>query len=648
MASINRKPYEGASTITQSLLNECQDNLINGLRAIVEIEAPDGSIIRVSDRNMYIGEHFYEARTNFPQVTRSVGDWLGGALVFSEINLKLSNVDGKYNKYLPTGDDFSNWVGRDVNLKIGLDDSDGTYISVFAGTISNESGIGRDTKSINIKARNNMEKVNTSFPSTVFTNISNPKAADDVWGNPVPVVYGDWTQDVTQGGSSLPAIVVNGGDPIVNSETVPVEITIANPAIFTSARHRFSVGDKVVLSTAGTLPSGFSNEGEYYIASVNTDQFTLSATSGGSSIGASGSQSGSHEVIRAESQSLRNIQLQIADHQMQSLDTESVYLLLNDRFFNVPSSLITNVSTDKNYFEIQQDSSSFVIGEENYKYSSGDKFYLKAVGKAVDGGYNDSAVWIARDILKTYGGLVDSDFDDTWASFRDKGTISSTKARAYVDDEKQAMEYAVSLLEQVALEPFVNRDLKFSLNSLHFDDWDAEPSYTIRNWDVELGSMTPTIDSRNNFNRLRAVYNFLPNYDENAWSTPYFKNQDAITQQGSAVTKVLLYPNLYETDRVQYFASETLKLTSAFREVVTVRITPRGFLLDIGDFVYLNIDIGSIQYSDIPCMIRDISYDPKTLKIQLKLWSMAMIPFPNFEPSFTGIVGGFDANIIQE
>ena len=212
MSGKDRRPWESAAVIDQALLDYCQDNLLNGMESIIEITAPDGSIIRASDRNKYVGEHFYEALTNFPSVTRTVGDWLGTGLVFSEIDFELSNVDGRFNKFLPGGANFGTWVNRPVVLKIGLAEQAATYLTVFKGNITNEGGFSRSTKSIKIKARNELEKVNASFPTVVFTNLSHPKANESLWGKHVPLVYGDWTQEVTNGAASLPALVTNGAD----------------------------------------------------------------------------------------------------------------------------------------------------------------------------------------------------------------------------------------------------------------------------------------------------------------------------------------------------------------------------------------------------------------------------------------------------
>lgn len=647
MSGKDRRPWKTATVIDQPLLDYCQDNLLNGMESIIEITAPDGSIIRASDRNKYVGEHFYEALTNFPSVSRTVGDWLGSGLVFSEIDFELSNVDGRFNRFLPEGDDFGTWINLPVVLKIGLAEQAATYLTVFKGNITNEGGFSRSTKSIKIRARNELEKVNASFPTVVFTNLSHPKANDSLWGKHVPLVYGDWTVEVTNGAASLPALVTNGADPLVNGKQIPVTITNGSPAIFTSVRNRLDIGDSILLATSGTLPTGVTAGKKWVIAAPTVDTLTLSDSSGGPAINASGAQTGSHTLERDPSDPLENVKLTISINDLISFDSSRVFLRRADFYYRIPEPLIVNVGSGNKTFEINQDEATFQIEGENWKYDESDEFFVIAKGKDLSS-YSDNPVWIARDIMITYGGLISGNFDGSWVSFRDKGSVSSTKARAYLFEEANAMEYAISLLEQVQLEPFVNRDLLFSLNSLQFDDWVPSPSYKLRNWDLEKNSFQLAIDQRNNFNRMRAVYNYLPDKADNAWSTGYFRNQNAITQQGSTDTKVIVYPNLYQRDRVEYFAQETLKLASAFREVISCTVTPRAFLLDISDFLALNVQIGSSKFENVPAMIRDLGYDPANLKLTLTMWAMTMVPFPGWVPGNPGTVGGYSATIISE
>jgi hypothetical protein len=71
-------------------------------------------------------------------------------------------------------------------------------------------------------------------------------------------------------------------------------------------------------------------------------------------------------------------------------------------------------------------------------------------------------------------------------------------------------------------------------------------------------------------------------------------------------------------------------------------------LKDIGNWILLDVEIGSSTFSGVPCQIRDISYSPNGLKLPMRIWSFAMLPFGTWNPGYTGIVGGQSATIIAE
>lgn len=79
-----------------------------------------------------------------------------------------------------------------------------------------------------------------------------------------------------------------------NGSTSTVTITIASPGVVSWTAHGKNNGDVVVLRTTGALPTGLTAGTAYYIVNKATDTFQLSATSGGSAINTSGSQSGTH------------------------------------------------------------------------------------------------------------------------------------------------------------------------------------------------------------------------------------------------------------------------------------------------------------------------------------------------------------------
>jgi hypothetical protein len=82
------------------------------------------------------------------------------------------------------------------------------------------------------------------------------------------------------------------------SKVATVTITIASPAVVSYSSHPFAVGDQVVFSTTGALPTGLTAGTVYYVISAGfgANSFRVSATSGGTAVNTSGTQSGTQSV----------------------------------------------------------------------------------------------------------------------------------------------------------------------------------------------------------------------------------------------------------------------------------------------------------------------------------------------------------------
>lgn len=579
MSNDTRKQWEIATDLTQDFLDASQDNLVNKLELVVDIEKPDGSFIRASDRNKYIGGTFYEALLDFPVIRRTVGEYLSNQLEFSDLELELSNVDKRFNPDLPGGDDFDGWIGNSVTVRLGIDDELSTYRTIFDGFITEEGGFKRTVNSIVITARDKFDKLNKNFPSQVFTSTAYPNLEEDKENLVVPIIYGDWTTEVEPRMASIEAIVVNGADTSVNGEV------------------------------------DFSN----------------------------------------------NIELVIANHPLVSFDTTRVYLRRGEKVWLVDPSDVTGVSigTTPSFFEIVQESADLIAqtpdtDNQPLQFGSGDQFFVLVKGKDL-GSYDDNIISQARDILETYAGAVAGDFATNWSTVRDKASpavsaISSIKSRVWIQEPQNAMEYVLSLLEQVRVEVFADRDLKLRLLPLHFDEFEPAPDFNLENFDVVKDSFRPRIDERTNFNRAKGVFNFLPNRNENFRETAIYVNQPAVTQANKTISKKIVYPNLYVASDVENQVQETLKLASSYLENIDLELTPRSMLLDIGDFVKINVKIQSTEFTDVPALIREVGYDPSS-KVPMRIWSFQMVPFPGYRDGgneYPGTVGGSTATITEE
>jgi hypothetical protein len=334
------------------------------------------------------------------------------------------------------------------------------------------------------------------------------------------------------------------------------------------------------------------------------------------------------------------------------LDVENIYLKKGDAFFKVPSSDVTLLGGGNNRFTVAQKTPNLWVEDKEYTFASGDAFYVRVKGKDL-GLLSDNIVWQARDILTTYGNLANELFDANWLTLTDKAAPSQSaikfiKSRIYETEAKPVIQYVLSLLEQVRLEAYVSREQKLKLHSLHFEDWQVNAAFQLKNWDIVKDTFQPGIDERNNFNRARANFNFLPSRNENAAQTPILVNAASVTQIGKAISKQITFPNLYESEAVKAQLREILKISSSLLELGTFSVTWRSALRDIGDIISVNISIGSTVLDTVPVMIRDIGYDPAGLKLPLRVWILALCPFPAYQPGYPGTKGGFSAAITEE
>ncbi len=93
----------------------------------------------------------------------------------------------------------------------------------------------------------------------------------------------------------------DAGTVIVTNETrnATCTMTIASPAVVTKVAHGYVAGDQIMFRTTGALPTGVTAGTVYFViaAGIGADVFQFSATSGGSAINSSGTQSGVHTLV---------------------------------------------------------------------------------------------------------------------------------------------------------------------------------------------------------------------------------------------------------------------------------------------------------------------------------------------------------------
>lgn len=93
-------------------------------------------------------------------------------------------------------------------------------------------------------------------------------------------------------------------------------VTIASPAVFTSAEHELYEGDQIILETTGALPTGLTSDTVVYYVLRNgltnntfqvslTDNSQSSTTDTRTPIITTGSQSGTHTYFKVNRGSLK-------------------------------------------------------------------------------------------------------------------------------------------------------------------------------------------------------------------------------------------------------------------------------------------------------------------------------------------------------
>ena len=651
MAWSDRRPYEGATTLTQALLDACADNLAFRIESVAEIETPAGTI-RASDRNKYVGGTYYGARMQLPTVKRTIGEWLAPVLEFSTLQVSVSNVDGLYNNLMPGGANFSGWVGKSVEVRNGLFDISASYRRQFKGYVTEVGGFSRDSKSLTVVARDEFDRLNKTFPVDIWDRATWPKLGDNVVGTGVPVVYGDWTTATEPHPAMVPTVVVNGGDPFTDFRDRNMDLALGSPGSAISTAHGLDHNDMIEVDTNGTLPSPLTPGGTYYAVIVDLDTFGLATAPGGSPIALTGSQSGQHRFRAAAAAAREPVYCVVTTDTLRQLQRDQVYLKRGDGFYLVPATELSGWVSANNQFKVAQNTTVLWVDGKEYLYQGSDTFVVRCKGRDL-GGDSDNTVAIARDILERFGGAVAGDFHASWDAYKAKASpaqsaIATIKARVFEHEENQAMQYALSILEQVRLEAFIDAERQLKINAMHFEDWPTAPSFTVRNWDLERENFTPKIDDRNVFNRCAGDYNYSPLDKRNIRQTPVLRNQAAITQMGKEVSKKIVFPNLYDEATVKQQCTEILRLASAQSELVEMTVSPRAMLLDLGGWVKLGVAFGASVFEGVPAMIREISQDPSGVRINMKVWAMQLVPYPGWAPGYAGIVGGWQATITEE
>lgn len=211
--SSSRAPWLRADAIfDDKLLDACYPTI--DLQWFADINLGPGITFRVSDRSFYIIDdegvsHYYDARAErAPMISATVGEWLQPKYQISDLQMSLNNRDGLYNPYLPLGDLYQQWTNATVEICIGFGEKRSNYLSIFQGKVAVNQGLTTTRDTIELKVNDKLEGDQIPLPVRAFSSDNFPDINDDQAGKPVPLVYGDWSENVPEYGS-VPAYCTN-------------------------------------------------------------------------------------------------------------------------------------------------------------------------------------------------------------------------------------------------------------------------------------------------------------------------------------------------------------------------------------------------------------------------------------------------------
>ena len=179
-----------------------------------------------------------------------------------------------------------------------------------------------DFNNITVTTGSGIETTN----EVTFTGLSSPITVRAVWTSTSSVpTYAQWLKNSvsvqavsptyiettiinndklkwqTYAAVSHPSGNYDTGTVTVTNETrnATCTMTIASPAVVSKTGHGYAAGDKVMFRTTGALPTGVTAGQVYFViaAGLTADAFEFSATSGGSAVNTSGTQSGTHTLV---------------------------------------------------------------------------------------------------------------------------------------------------------------------------------------------------------------------------------------------------------------------------------------------------------------------------------------------------------------
>jgi hypothetical protein len=191
----------------------------------------------------------------------------------------------------------------------------------------------------------------------------------------------------------------------------------------------------------------------------------------------------------------------------------------------------------------------------------------------------------------------------------------------------------IGLLRQVRCDLFVNKSRKIDIISQHYED--VPQISTLRHIEqvhVLEDSVNPQLNRQNVMTSANASYAFTPVINGAARLLPKLSNDTARTKMAGETAKTFELPNLYIKHQAETHLVEMLRFYSALTEDMTLSTAWVHVNSELGEWLTLSLDVGSLHFNQVLCQVRSIAIDPTGGSLELKLLSFGNFRTPSYIP----------------
>jgi len=180
---------------------------------ILAVIALTGQTLYYADANLSMSDgKYYEGRLEVGNLSRAFSSWTEPKQRQSTLTMTLKDNDGTIRDLIDT----YTWGTHMVSIYVGRGRNLADYILDFEGIIKFPGGISYDNHRVTVRLRDARDRDKVTLPGNKFLTADYPNLEEKKIGNPIPVVYGDWSD------TAIPAAC---------TDTTVNEFTIADHAI---------------------------------------------------------------------------------------------------------------------------------------------------------------------------------------------------------------------------------------------------------------------------------------------------------------------------------------------------------------------------------------------------------------------------------